>query len=116
MDRRATDTRNPATGRGAPVSATVTHIRRRQAAHALRRLRVELGLSQEQAAALCGVCPRTWGAWERAAVPLRALEAFLVLQAGRQRSRAAGCAQRGPEPGGVDLCVPGADAISRRAA
>lgn len=97
------------------MSATVTHLRRRQAAHALRRLRVELGLSQEQAAALCGVCPRTWGAWERATVPLRALEAFLVLQAGRQRPREAVRASEARNPGGV-TAPRGTDALSRRAA
>lgn len=81
MGRSNDNTRNPTAG-------AVVHLHRRTAASSLRRLRVEFGLTQEQAAALCGVSPRAWGDWERASVPLRSLEAFLLLQAQSARRAA----------------------------
>lgn len=56
-------------------------VTRKQAAARIRSLRCSAGLTQEQAAELCGVSVRSWGAWERGDVPLRALEVFMVLEA-----------------------------------
>lgn len=53
---------------------------RKLAAGRLRRARCAAGLSQEEAARRCGVSVRSYGAWERGAVPLRALEALCLLE------------------------------------
>ena len=55
-------------------------VARRAAATRLRRLRCELGLAQEDVAALCGVTRRTVGAWERGEVAMGPLESVCVLE------------------------------------
>jgi DNA-binding XRE family transcriptional regulator len=64
----------PLPGSGGQLTA------RRAASIRLRRLRCELGLAQEDMAALCGVTRRTVGAWERAEVSLGPLEAMCILE------------------------------------
>jgi DNA-binding XRE family transcriptional regulator len=56
-------------------------VTRKQAANRLRSARIAAGLTQETAAELCGVSARSWGAWERGAVPLRSLEVLGILEA-----------------------------------
>jgi DNA-binding transcriptional regulator YiaG len=53
---------------------------RKLAAARLRRARCSVGLSQEEAARRLGVSVRSYGSWERGAVPLRPLEALIVLE------------------------------------
>jgi len=53
---------------------------RRLAAGRVRRLRCELGLTQAEAAALCGVAERSWRDWELGRVAMRPLEAIVVLE------------------------------------
>ena len=50
------------------------------AANRIRRARLALGLTQEQAALQCGVSARSWGAWERGDVAMPPLEALCLLE------------------------------------
>jgi transcriptional regulator with XRE-family HTH domain len=79
------------------MTAKVTQLRlgprkcasgRALAANRIRRARIELGLTQEQAALQCGVSSRSWGAWERGDVSMPALEALCALEAMAERKAA----------------------------
>jgi transcriptional regulator with XRE-family HTH domain len=73
------------------MKVKVTPLRpkaRQLASNRLRRLRCELGLSQESVALLCGVSPRSYGAWERGEVAMPAFEVFCLLEQLERREAA----------------------------
>ena len=63
-----------------PVKSRKPASGRVLAANRIRRARLALGLTQEQAALQCGVSARSWGAWERGDVEMRPLEALCLLE------------------------------------
>lgn len=62
---------------------------RRLAAGRIRRLRVSLGLTQAEAAQLCGVAERSWRDWELGRVAMRPLEAVVLLEQWAEKREAA---------------------------
>jgi hypothetical protein len=62
-----------------PAKVATAPAQSRHARAALRAVRCASGMTQEQAAAACGVSPRVWRKWESGRGALLALDAYLIL-------------------------------------